>query len=328
MTRLWEICTEMIGEKFSLEKVDAERELSPYYVDIGGKNLAYASTGTRLLLMLVAACLDENCSVFLIDEPEIGLSPKMQTALAKFLLDIKLRTQYFPHIKQLFVATHSHIFLDRTDISNNFTVQKTEDIVKVTQVDSISNFHDLQFNMLGNDLQTLFLPEVIIIVEGISDNVYIQKIFSLHYPDKRISVVKSEGEGNIKEKLYVIDTMLGGLMKSPYKTRIFVLLDKKHSNRKKDFTKYGLPEENVITLNNNGIEYYYPEDILCEIYSCGSNPLSKLEIQENAVNANGIELSKKILAEQVRDRMTISSVLPNELIEKLLKPVGLLFDGR
>lgn len=322
---LLEICGEMLGEKFSLIKTNPNNKLSPYYVDVGGKNLAYSSTGTRLLLMLVAACLDENCSFFLIDEPEIGLSPKMQAVLAKYLLDPDLRNLYFPHIKQLFIATHSHLFLDRSDISNNFAVIKNDGVVTIAQIESMGAFHNLQFNMLGNDLQALFLPEAIIIVEGESDYIYIQGVFGLFFRNHRISVVKSRGEGDTKEKLYVIRDLLGDLMKSPYRQRVFVLLDKLHSNRERDFTKHGIPVENVVVLEKNGIEYYYPAEILTEIFSCGPNPNSKLEILENSVRVNDIELKKIELSKVVVNQMNLDSIIPNELDEKLLKRARLLF---
>jgi predicted ATPase len=96
--KLWEIATEMLGERFSMIPIDPENELSPRYIDVNGENLALASSGTRLLLMTVAACLDTNTNVFLIDEPEMGLSPKLQAVLAKFLLTEQVRNKFFPHI--------------------------------------------------------------------------------------------------------------------------------------------------------------------------------------------------------------------------------------
>jgi predicted ATPase len=318
---LWRICSEMLGEEFSLKQVNPENELSQYYVDVGGKSLGVASSGTRLLLMIVAAFLDENCSIFLVDEPEIGLSPRLQAALAKYLINPELRRASFPHVTHIFIATHSHLFLDRKNMTNNFVVSKNGTQVSVKQVQSINQFHDLQFNMLGNDLEALFLPSAIVIVEGDTDYLYLKKIFQLHFADKRISVVLSRGEGDTKDRLNVIKDSLGDLMKSPYRERIFVLLDQKRSVRERDFTKHGIPPSNIVVLDKNGIEYYYPIEILTGVFACGSDPLSQIRIENDLIKASGIEKTKKQLCEEILSKMSISSTLPIELLSKLLEPI-------
>jgi predicted ATPase len=120
--KLFELAYELLGNKFSLKRIDPENEFSPFYVDMDGENLRYGSTGTRLLLTLLGTFLDERFTTILIDEPEIGLSPRIQARLAKFLYDPIQRKEYFPHLRQIYVATHSHLFLDRLTFSNNFLI--------------------------------------------------------------------------------------------------------------------------------------------------------------------------------------------------------------
>lgn len=50
-----------------------------------GENLRYGSSGIRLVLTLLGILLDNRFPVILIDEPENGLSPHIQAALARFL---------------------------------------------------------------------------------------------------------------------------------------------------------------------------------------------------------------------------------------------------
>jgi predicted ATPase len=114
----------LIGSTFDLKRRDEDNELSPRYVDMDGQNLSVGSTGTRLLMTLLGLCMDEQFDVMLVDEPELGLSPRVQGELSRFFADKERRDQYFPHLKGIFVATHSHIFLDRSNIGNNFTVSK------------------------------------------------------------------------------------------------------------------------------------------------------------------------------------------------------------
>ena len=108
-------------------------------------------------------------SVVLIDEPEIGLSPRLQNVLATMLYDHHARNDLFPNTQQFIISTHSHVFIDRSEISNNFVLHRNGKSVSIKSMESMSALHNLQLNMLGNDLRTLFLPEAIVLVEGPSD---------------------------------------------------------------------------------------------------------------------------------------------------------------
>lgn len=315
------LCADMLGETFELKQVDPRSKLSQYYVEVSGQSLTVASAGTRLLLMIVAACLDDNCSTVLVDEPEIGLSPRLQLALAKYLLDPGLRKRYFPHLRRLILATHSHLFLDRNTLSNNFVVTKADNRISIDQVLTMAAYHELEFNMLGNDLQALFLPAAIVVVEGDTDYDFMKKVLGTQIPDKRVSVVWSQGADDTKNRLHTIQDSLGDLMTSPYRDRIFILMDKKHIVRDRDFTRYGIPADHVVKLEQNGIEYYYPPEILGEIFASKDDPLSAMVVHGNSVRVHGIERTKKELGREVIARMTDRSTIHKELVEKLLNPI-------
>ena len=57
---------------------DPDNRVSPFTVSMDGENLRYGSSGTRLLLTLLGILLDERFSTILLDEPEIGLSPRTE----------------------------------------------------------------------------------------------------------------------------------------------------------------------------------------------------------------------------------------------------------
>jgi hypothetical protein len=200
-------------------------------------------------------------------------------------------------------------------------VTKNGKNVTLVQANNISSFHDLQFNLLGNNLESLFLPSAILIVEGDTDSKYIKKVLQLYLPDRKIAVVIAGGDGKAPDRLYVINESFGDLMKSPYRERILVLLDSRHSVKKGDFTKYGIPAENVIILDQNGIEFYYPDEILSAIFCCSSRPRDVIKIQGNVVVANGIEKGKTQLCDDVISKLTPASSLPVELQEKLISPL-------
>jgi len=81
---LFELCGELIGNTFTMKKLDENNDLSMRYIDMGGQNLSVGSTGTRLLMTMLGICMDERFNVILIDEPELGLSPKVQQAFQIF----------------------------------------------------------------------------------------------------------------------------------------------------------------------------------------------------------------------------------------------------
>ena len=231
-----------------------------------GENLRYGSSGTRLLLTLLGILLDERFSVILIDEPEIGLSPTIQAALARFLYNSEQRKQLCPHLRQIYIATHSHLFLDRADFSNNHVVTKAGGTISIKQVESVGDLHQLQFNLLGNTLEALYLPSALVVVEGTTDHRYLERVIGLAQPDRRVTVIPSQG--NVKRKVHELRETLGDLWLSPFRSRLFVVLDSTHQpGLTADLKNLGVQAENVITWDRNGIEYVYPPEILREIGS-------------------------------------------------------------
>jgi hypothetical protein len=248
----------------------------------------------------------------LIDEPELGLSPRVQTVLAEFLRNEARRAEYFPHLHRVFVATHSHLFLHREDLSCNFIVRKDGYRVSVQQVKTMSDLHHLQFNLLGNSLESLFLPSAIVLVEGSTDVAYIEKVISLFLTGKRVTVIRTGGDP--KAKLHTLRDALGDLQRSPLRDRIFVVVDASHSRAlKEDLVRMGLPGDNFIAWSRNGIEYVYPTEVMARIFSCNAVDLGGLRISSDVVAVGAMALRKTELCKQVVLAMDDRTVLPEEL---------------
>ncbi len=319
---LFSICENLIGSKFSLKQVDPENELSMRYIDMDGKNLGLGSTGTRLLMTLLGICMDVRFSTILIDEPELGLSPKVQEAFSDFLQNEAKRSKLFPHLKNIYISTHSHLFLDRKEPKNNFVVSLEGEKVSIVQISSVSEFHRLQFNLLGNSLERISLPSAIIIVEGPSDYKYIKRIVELNLPNKRITIV--EGQGDVKAKVHsIVETLGGDLQKSPYQNRLFVVNDSITSPGLKDsLSRMGITQDRFITWDKNGIEYVYPPAILAEIFTVSEDSvMQELQITDDTINVRGSSRKKMKLSEEIVAKITKDTKLPEELIRKLLKPL-------
>ncbi len=316
---LFSLCGSLLGSEISMKKVDDDNDLSMRYIDIDGQNLSVASTGTRLLMTMLGICMDDRFKTLLIDEPELGLSPRIQRALSAFLHDATERAKYFPHLKQVVLATHSAHFLRATDLGSNFIVSKEGAAVSLTQVDSIGAFHRLQFNLLGNSLEGLFLPSALLYVEGPTDQKYLDRVIGTRFKGKNVVVIRSGGDGELKKKLHGLQESLGGLHASPLRNRVFVLVDSTHAaGLKGELAKSGVLEDNFVVWSQNGIEYLYPPALMAEVFKTDIANVPQLDLAGDIATLNGISRTKAQLCDDIVDKLQHDTALPAELESKLL----------
>ena len=317
--RLLNIVSGLIGIDLKYVRIGESERSTAWEVTADGEPLSVTSAGTRLLLSLLATCMLPEYSVVLIDEPEIGLSPRLQNVLATMLYDHHDRNDLFPNTQQFIISTHSHVFIDRSEISNNFVLHRNGKSVSIKSMESMSALHNLQLNMLGNDLRTLFLPEAIVLVEGPSDQEFLAQVFSQLYPARQISVINCHGDGKIAEKIHTLSAAFGGLNRSPYADRILCVMDQKNSANRTRICRQGLTDDQIIIWEQNGIEYVYPDTALSSVF--GSTDRSAIKIDDNDVALNGIRKSKTALASEVIKHVRPDTTYPCEFNEKLLTPL-------
>ena len=319
-SELFDLCGKLIGNTFSMKKVDSQNDLSPRYIDMDGQNLSVGSTGTRLLMTILGICMDERFETILIDEPELGLSPRVQQMLATFFDDSDARSRIFPHLSRIYLATHSHLMLSRRDITSNYIVAKNAATISIQRVKNIGEFHRLQFNLLGNSLESMYFPSAIVVVEGKTDHLYLDRVLQLKFPEKRIAVVHSGGD--VKKKVHSLRETLGELDKSPLRARVFVVLDSVHQPGLRDeLTRLGVLPDNVVTWSENGIEYVYPPKIMAGIFCSSAEDLRSLSLVGDRISLNDITKTKNELANLIVSALRDDSELPAELVQKLIEPV-------
>jgi predicted ATP-dependent endonuclease of OLD family len=312
---LQEIIESLLGHEMKILHTVADNSMSQKYISIGGHNISYTSSGLRLITTLVTSLLDEEYDTFLIDEPELGISPEAQGTFADFLFDRARRAKYFSHVKTLVLATHSTVFLDRARISNNFIVSKEGDEISVRQVASQLDFNRIHFFLMGNRFETLYLPSLIFVVEGKSDYVFLQKLLAVRYPQHQFSVISANSDSRIKEVIHTAKLLLTDIQRSPYRDRIVAVLDSVHTPALQGaLVSMGIPVENIVVWSKNGIEYFYPPSLLDEVFGLGG----ELVIAGDVVSRNGIEYPKAELAEKVSARLTDATPMCMELDVKLL----------
>lgn len=313
---LIEIIRLLLGVTLEIKSTVENNSMAQKYISCAGHNISYTSSGFRLIATLVTSLLDTNYDMFLIDEPELGISPEAQGQLADFLFDRAHRAKYFSHVRTIVFATHSTVFLDRRHFKNNFTVTKQGDEVCLSQVETQADFNRVHFFLLGNRFETLYLPSLIVLVEGKCDDKFISRVLALRYPNAQVSVIPANSDDRIKEVLAVAKGLFSDLQKSPYRDRIFVILDAVHSATLPDqLVRMGLPPENIVKWPKNGIEYYYPPAIVDQIYGLGA----ALTIEGDRVSRNGASYTKAELVDKVVALMDVGTEMHPDVQERFLK---------
>lgn len=316
---LIEIIDLLLGVKLEIRQTVEGNSMSQRYISCDGHNISYTSSGFRLIATLVTSLLDAEYDTFLIDEPELGISPEAQGILADFLFDRQHRTKYFPHIRTLVFATHSTVFLDRHHVSNNHVVTKHADTISVKPVASQSEFNQVHFFLLGNRFETLYLPSAIILVEGKTDHRFIERVCAVRFPNTQISVIYANSDTRLREVLSIARGLLADIQRSPYRDRIFVVLDAVHSaGLPNQLVQMGLQPENIIVWPKNGIEHYYPPAVMEKIYGAGG----ELTIKGDRVSRNSLTYSKNELVEKVSAFTEQPTSLHSEFESLFIKKVA------
>lgn len=320
--QVYSTCTDCLGETVQLDYVSPGNSMSNSFLKIGDTPIAKCSSGSRMLVHLVSILFSKRFEYVIIDEPELGLTPRIQDAIQSLLFDNTGKT--FPHLKHIYIATHSHIFLNRNRVSDNYLVKRNKKTVLVKRLSKYQDFIDLQFNQLGNSFHQLQLPTGFVIVEGKTDGKYLKRLLQIKLPNNRINITAANSDGEVKNKLHSLLDVVGNINTSPYNSRIFVVVDGVHSpTLVSDLVKMGLDKESIIEWNLNGIEYYYPLSILKAIFMDEALISSDLNMDKDRISHNGIEKTKNELCDEVLNRLTGQEELPQE-VEEFINRIGLL----
>ena len=181
----------------------------------------------------------------------------------------------------------------------------------------IHELHDIQFRLLGNDLSELFLPDAVLFVEGDTDKMYLERILMQRLPKPKLTIQACGGD--IAGRLVYWSSSLGDMQISPYRTRTIVICDKiKQAGLERACDKLGLPLQSRVEWLGNGIEYVYPATIISEIFRKSGINADDLVISGDYVAYGEISYKKMELCKMVCDRLTLDTVLPIELQEKLI----------
>jgi len=114
--------------------------------------------GDQEVSFIIHQLLEDGNLIFGIEEPELHLHPQLARQLFNVLKEISRK-------KQIFITTHSTIFIDQSDLSNTWIVRKVgkeTEIVRIKEPEGLKNI----LYELGVRPSDIFYTNGIIFVEG------------------------------------------------------------------------------------------------------------------------------------------------------------------
>lgn len=159
---------------------------------------------------------------FFIDEAELHLHPSAQRKLKNALLEIARGGD------QVFINTHSSVLVvDEDDIQSLFRVEKVEKKTAVTPV-SPAGKPSVVYELLGGSPADLLLPRNILIVEGMSEVEFLNRLVHRFYGDKPVvQIVPAPGDVTAARRAFAhIVHAHRHLSGSIYGNRLSILVDR------------------------------------------------------------------------------------------------------
>ncbi|MDB5198926.1 MAG: hypothetical protein JWO92_889 [Chitinophagaceae bacterium] len=294
------------------EREDPANTASPMFLMVNGHSITKQGSGMRATLEIFVKLFDPKIKVLCIDEPEIGLEPYLQKYLFQAIKD-KASAE-----KKIIIATHSHHFLDLDHPANNYICERDNDgKIFLTEAKELKS---IIFRLLGNTLSSFLLPERILILEGPSDTTFLLKTLTLAGKDI-YSIHNSRGNGNVSYAMQSITQFLrfNKTHLSVYNDKLHVIVDKPGDDVMIREWKKIVPEpdKQICVLSKNGIEYYYPERLLQQIFNTTDNKEKIVDdyLKTKPNSYNNIPKSKTELSQLVASYLQTKDLddLTNEL---------------
>lgn len=154
------------------------------------------------------------------------------------------------------------------------------------------------------------------LVEGKCDDKFVERVLALRYPASQISVISANSDSRIKEILNIAKGLLADIQRSPYRDRIFVMLDSVHSAGLPDqLVAMGIPKDNIVVWPKNGIEFYYPPALIDKVFGSGA----EITIAGDLVSRNGISHNKAELVGKVSSMLETDTEMHEEFEARFLQ---------
>jgi predicted ATPase/5S rRNA maturation endonuclease (ribonuclease M5) len=200
------------------------------------------------LIHTIIAEYEPSC-VFGLEEPETHAHPELQRRLFAELRQLSGQNQ-------VFIVTHSPIFVDRMALGDTWLVKYSEG---ATEVEHLSSLQQM-LSEIGARPSDLFFADRVFVVEGRSDAIAVggmAKALGINLSD--VEVIPMTGKTSARQYLEPILRIVKSMVP------VYVLLDQDAENEKRKIVEQGLVKsENVHILELGSIEDYYPANVIDE----------------------------------------------------------------
>ncbi|MBX9901151.1 MAG: AAA family ATPase [Burkholderiaceae bacterium] len=169
-----------LGYDWNLRTINANR--NQYDIELVKQNSRFlvsaASSGERELLTYLFAifALNVRDAIIIVDEPELHLHPRWQKSLLQLFSSLSVSTG-----NQFLLATHSPTFISPESIpfvSRVYSKDQRSHIHKLDASGLPESKHLLNIINSQNN-ERLFFADEVVLVEGLSDRIFFEKVFDL-----------------------------------------------------------------------------------------------------------------------------------------------------
>lgn len=276
--------------------------------------------GHQELLGLLFQLQKEEPYLFGVEEPETHLHPE----LARRLL-AQIKERYLD--QQIFIVTHSTVFIDQAELSNTWVSRKMGKETKFDRIKDASQLKNLLYD-LGARPSDLFFSNAIIFVEGQADREFfpvIARKIELDLHKHRIALLPTYGKAQGK---YHLNVWLSAAQNTDLP--FFMIFDKGASKETKKFPDQSIlkQDDNLFFLKKGDIEDYYPGEKLIEALNSEfaltltEEEKEKVLIPPRVKNIEDLLNKKKIDLKGWKvniARVVANEITPQEIDEELLR---------
>lgn len=183
--------------------------------------------GHQEILALIHQLLKEENGIFGIEEPELHSHPQLARQLFDALKEVSRE-------KQIFITTHSTVFVDQADLTNTWIVRKENKETKVIRIKEPKDLKNVLYE-LGVRPSDIFYSNGIIFVEGPPEKVVfpiLAEKMGVDFRQLGVSLIPTRGKSKGKYHLEVwIEASKN--VQIPY----FMVLDKDATGEAKRYIK-------------------------------------------------------------------------------------------
>lgn len=226
------------------------------------RDIIYSGSGIRQLIDILVKIVVSGADVILLDEPETGLHPDIQRKFVSYLNRLVSENSV-----QIFVSTHSPVFLNDFVPLNSYRITNVAGTREVAQIANDA-IHTV-IGDLGLRPSDVFNRDICVMVEGADDVAFYEHIFDVLYASEfeGVSVAVLQYGGDAAAGIVSGSINVSNIV--PAQGHVFWIRDRDArpaDEPSSNSTKFAnaLNDQNMknYILKKREVEFYYPEVVL------------------------------------------------------------------